>query len=144
MLQNHCTWSHPCPKQTGKNDKNLWFSLQSPTIWWRQNLSVSWLETNHNDVFCSSQPSMVHCPSSSIFPWLLSSSSHYGNTRPNLHSFQYIQALYILTQYHLIPSSTKLYWPSTTNYQPVPPNTDPASTKTNQYCLLLTPLRLPQ
>ena len=26
----------------------------------------------------------------------------------------------ILTQYHLIPSNTKLYWPSTTKYHPVP------------------------
>ena len=29
-----------------------------------------------------------------------------------------------LTQFHLIPSSTKLYWPSTTKYQPVLPSTD--------------------
>ena len=32
-----------------------------------------------------------------------------------------------MTQYHLIPSSTKLYWPSTTMYQPVPPHTDSVS-----------------
>ena len=29
----------------------------------------------------------------------------------------------LLTQYHLIPSSTELYWPSATKYQPVPPLT---------------------
>ena len=44
----------------------------------------------------------------------------------------------ILTQFHLIPSSTKLYWPSTTKYQPVPPHTDPAPPNTNHYRLLLT------
>ena len=29
----------------------------------------------------------------------------------------------LLTQYHLIPSSTELYWPSATKYQPGPPLT---------------------
>ena len=43
-----------------------------------------------------------------------------------------------LTQFHLIPSSTKLYWPSITKNQPVPPHTDPAPPNTNQYRLLLT------
>ena len=37
---------------------------------------------------CSSQPSMVHWLSSSIFPF----SSRYGDIRINLHIFQYIQA----------------------------------------------------
>ena len=32
-----------------------------------------------------------------------------------------------VTQYHFIPSSTKLYWPSTTMYQPVPPHIDQLS-----------------
>ena len=32
-----------------------------------------------------------------------------------------------VTQYHFIPSSTKLYWPSTTMYQPVPPHIDQVS-----------------
>ena len=31
----------------------------------------------------------------------------------------------LLTQYHSIPISTKLYWPSTTKLQPVSPHTDP-------------------
>ena len=44
----------------------------------------------------------------------------------------------VLTQFHLKPSSTKLYWPSTTKYQPVPPNIDPAPPNTDQNCLLLT------
>ena len=44
----------------------------------------------------------------------------------------------VLTQFHLISSSTKLHWPSTTKYQPVPPHTDPVSPRTNQYCPLLT------
>ena len=43
-----------------------------------------------------------------------------------------------LTQYHLIPSSTKLYWPSTTKYQPVPLSTYPVPLSTNQYCPVLT------
>ena len=30
----------------------------------------------------------------------------------------------ILTQYHQVQTSTALYWPSTTKYQPVPPFTD--------------------
>ena len=31
----------------------------------------------------------------------------------------------ILTQYHHISTSTTLYWPSSTKYQPIPPSTDP-------------------
>ena len=66
-------------------------------------------------------------------------SSRYGDTRPNLHSYlnKYRHKSPILTQYHLIPSSTK-YWPSTTKYQPVPPHTDSVPPISNQYCLLLT------
>ena len=44
----------------------------------------------------------------------------------------------VLTQFHLISSSTKLHWPSTTKYQPVPPHTDPVPPNTNQHRLLLT------
>ena len=44
----------------------------------------------------------------------------------------------VLTQFHLISSSTKLHWPSTTKYQPVPPHTDPVPPNTNQHCLLLS------
>ena len=44
----------------------------------------------------------------------------------------------MLTQYHLIPSSAKLYWPSATKYQPVPPPTDPLPPSTNRYRFLLT------
>ena len=67
-------------------------------------------------------------------------SNHFGKIRPNLHIFQYIQAYKspILTQYHLIPSSTKLHWPSTTKYQPVPPHTDPVPPNTIQHRLLLS------
>ena len=36
------------------------------------------------------------------------------------------------TQYHLLPSSTKLYWPSITMYQPASPHTDQAQPCTNQ------------
>ena len=43
-----------------------------------------------------------------------------------------------LAQFHLKPSSTKLYWPSTTKYQPVPPHIDPAPPNIDQNCLLLT------
>ena len=44
----------------------------------------------------------------------------------------------VLTQFHLTPSSTKLHWPSTTKYQPLPPHTDPVPPNTNQHRLLLT------
>ena len=44
----------------------------------------------------------------------------------------------VLTQFHLISSSTKLHWPSTTKYQPVPPHTDPVPPNTNQHRLLLS------
>ena len=40
----------------------------------------------------------------------------------------------LLTQYHSIPISPKLYWPSTTKLQPVSPHTDPLPSNTNQYC----------
>ena len=66
------------------------------------------------NIFCSSQQSMVHWLSSSAFPCL------------------------VLTQFHLIPSSTKSYWPSITKYQPESPHTDPAPPNTNQYRLLIT------
>ena len=44
----------------------------------------------------------------------------------------------LLTQYHSIPISTKLYWPSTTKLQTVSPHTDPVSSNTNQYCPVKT------
>ena len=44
----------------------------------------------------------------------------------------------VLIQFHLKPSSTKLYWPSTTKYQLVPPQTDPAPLNTKQYQVKLT------
>ena len=73
---------------------------------------------------CSSQPSIVHWLSGSIFPCLFFRPSCYGDIRPNLHFFQYIQALkphinplplnskqyqVILTQYHQVPTSTAFY-----------------------------------
>ena len=43
--------------------------------------------------YCSSQPSLVHWLSSSIFPCsVVRSLSRYGNIRPNIHFFQYVQA----------------------------------------------------
>ena len=90
--------------------------------------------------------------SSSIFPlWV--SVSGIGNTRPNLHFFQYIQACkhftdpiqlntkqyrIIMTQYHHVPTSNAQYWPSSTNYQPVPPHTDPVPPSTSHYPRILT------
>ena len=64
-----------------------------------------------------------------------------GNTRPNLHFFQYIQ-LYrhqspMLTLYHIIPNSTNLYWPSTTEYKPISAYTDPLPSITNQYHFII-------
>ena len=88
--------------------------------------------------FCSSQPSIVHWLSSSIFPCsVVVRPSRYGNIRPNLHFFNiYRHTSLVLTQFHLKPSSTKLYWPSTTKYQPVPPHIDPTPPNTEQNCLL--------
>ena len=69
--------------------------------------------------------------SSSIFCCLWVSMSGIGNTRSNLHFFQYIQAYkpyadpvpcntkqcqFLLTQYHQVPDSIALYWPSTCWY----------------------------
>ena len=80
-------------------------------------------------------------------------SSCYGNTRPNLRFFQYIQALkphinpvplnskqyqIILTWCYYKSTSTALYCPSTTKYNPVLLLTDPVPPSTNQYRLLLT------
>ena len=44
----------------------------------------------------------------------------------------------VLTQFHLILSSTKLYWTNTGMYQPVLPHTDPAPPSISQHRLLLT------
>ena len=44
----------------------------------------------------------------------------------------------ILTQYHLIPFCTKLYWPSIIKYQPVLTHTDPVPPNTSQYRPILT------
>ena len=39
--------------------------------------------------------------------------------------------------YHQVSSSTNLYWPSTTKYQPVSPYTDPVLSSTNRYhCMI--------
>ena len=55
--------------------------------------SVSQHSSKTQTSYCSFQPSMVHWLSSSIFPCLfVCLSSRYGNIRPNLHFFQYIQA----------------------------------------------------
>ena len=65
--------------------------------------------------------------------------SCYGNIRPNLGFFNiYMHKSLVLTQFHLIPSSTKLYWPSITKYQPVPPHTYSVPPLTNQYRPILT------
>ena len=76
-----------------------------------------------------------------------------GNTRPNLHFFQYIQAYkhltdpiqfntkpyrVILTQHHRVPASTAPSGPSTTKYQPVTPHTDQVPPSTSQYRPLLS------
>ena len=66
-------------------------------------------------------------------------SSCYGDIRPNLHFFNiYRHKSLVLTQFHLIPSSTDLYWPSTTKYQTVPRHTDPTPSNINQCRLQLT------
>ena len=42
---------------------------------------------------------------------------------PSPNCVTHTDSYFILTKSHHIPFSTTLYWPSTTKYQPVPPNT---------------------
>ena len=81
---------------------------------------------------------MVHWLSSSIFSWsfvVLPASATFDKT-PLFYIYRHKNL--VLTQFHLIPSSTKLHWPSTTKYQPVLPHTDQVPPNTNQHRLLLT------
>ena len=82
---------------------------------------------------------MVHWLRSSIFPCLFGCCPNMVTSNQistNFHIYRHKSPL--LTQYHLIPSSAKLHWPSITKYQPVPPHTDTVTLYTNQYQLLLT------
>ena len=94
----------------------------------------------HSLPYCSSQSSMVHWLSSSISPCSVVCPSVPLVTSNQISTFFniYRHTSLVLTQFHLKPSSTKLYWPSTTKYQPVPPHIDPAPPNTDQNCLLLT------
>ena len=87
---------------------------------------------------CSSQHSMVHCIGWVALSFFVCRLFRYGDIRLNLHLFsiytgikahyypsntkyqavssftaQYHQYRLLLTQYHQLPSSTVLYWPST-------------------------------
>ena len=66
--------------------------------------------------------------------------SRYGNIRPNLHFFFniYRHRSLVLTHFHLIQSSTKLFWPSTTKYQPELPYTEPVLSCINQFRFIPT------
>ena len=94
----------------------------SDFMYWSFHNAINFLDDVHNfkiafpskffHHICSSQPSMVQWLSSSIFPCVVVRSSHYGNTRQNLHFFNIyrhkspiLRKKKILTQYHLIPSS---------------------------------------
>ena len=94
----------------------------------------------HKMPFCSSQPSMVHWLSSSIFPFCRLFVCPAMVTSDQISTFFniYRHKSVVLTQFNLIPSSTKLYWPSTTKYQPIPPHTDPSPPNTSQYCPVLS------
>ena len=106
-------------------------------------LSIMLVNAYFDWLYCSSQPSMVHWLISSIFPF-------YSSVRLVMVKSDQISTFFlntykhkslVLTQFHLIPSSTKLYWPSTTKYQPVPPHTDhhhQILTSTAQYCHVST------
>ena len=69
------------------------------------------------DSICSSQPSIVHWLSSSIFPCLFVCLFVRPSVRPAMVTSDRISTFFnvlwyrrhILTQYHSIPSSTKLY-----------------------------------
>ena len=111
--------------------------MRETTSQWSKVVSEAIFPTN-----CSSKQSIVQWLSSSIFPCL------FGRlfVRPAMVTSNQISTFFniyrhtslVLTQFHLKPSSTKLYWPSTTKYQPVPPHIDPAPPNTDQNCLLLT------
>ena len=61
------------------------------------------------------------------------------STSPLIFSiYRGIKALYWPNVYHLIPNSTKSYWPSITKYQPALPHTDPVPPNTSQYQPILT------
>ena len=109
-------------RHPGSNCKKTWYSRASKGC-----------------LFCSSQPFIVHWLSSPIFPCLFVRrpamvTSDQISTFFNIYRHKSV----VLTQFHLIPSSTKLHWPSTTKYQPVPPHTDPVPPNTNQHRLLLS------
>ena len=73
------------------------------------------------NIFCSSQPSLVHWLSSPIFPCsVVRCPAMVTSDQISTFFNTYRHKSPILTQYFLIPSSTNLYWPSTTKYQPVP------------------------
>ena len=91
---------------------------------------MSWVSSHvRSDCNCSPQSSIIHCGSVALsflvrrllfvlLWWPLTKSSFFFFFNIYRHNSP------LLAQYHLIPSSTKLYWPSTTKYQPVPPSTD--------------------
>ena len=70
------------------------------------------------------------CP---IFAHLVGRRHHYF-----FHFNIYRHKSPLLTQYHSIPISTKLYWPSITKLQPVSPHTDPVPPSYKQYRPILT------
>ena len=76
--------------------------------------------------------------SSPIFCCLCVSEASVSPDQISTFSNIYRHTSPLLTQYNLILSSTELYWPSTTMYQPVPPHTDPALPNISQHSLLLT------
>ena len=69
--------------------------------------------------------------SSSIFPCSLVCPAMVTPDQISTFFNIYSHKSVVLTQFHLISSCTKLHWPSTTKYQPVPPHTDPVPPNTN-------------
>ena len=59
------------------------------------------------------------------------------NDRPNLHFFNIFRYKSPLLSLYQVPSSTNLYWPSTTKYQPVSSYTDSVPSSTNQYHFII-------
>ena len=83
---------------------------------------------------CDGFISMYHSPLPCSF---VCSSSCYGDSRLNLHFFQYIQALKphinpVTLQFQAVPSYTDLVPPSTNQY-----HNDPVPSWINQFCSLL-------
>ena len=103
-------------QESEKGQISYW-SIQTCT---RIMLSIDWLI----DWLLTMLKKPQNCPISDFFDL-------YPNT---FCPYCLIQTWYrlLLTQYHQVPTSTAVYWPSTIMDQPLPPYTDPVPPSTNK------------